>query len=140
VQHGQQTPNTHNCDSTPIDRIFVLDDFIPAIHSGYLAFGEGIPSNHQAVWIDIPIVTLGWFAPPNWVSLEVQQLKCENPRIIACYIQALKEELTKLNTCQWLEDLALKVKGTLLNESTTMPVGSNRQQNNNGQVNSKEEV
>jgi len=70
----------------------------------------------------------------------VRQLKCEDPRIIACYIQALKEELAKLNTCQWLEDLALKVKGTLLNESTTMPVGSNRQQNNNGQVNSKEEV
>ncbi len=28
---------------------------------GYYAFKEGIPSTHQALWIDIPLSALGWF-------------------------------------------------------------------------------
>jgi len=70
TQHGSSTPNTHNWGSTPLDGIFVLSDFIPAIHLGYLAFREGIPSNHRAVWIDIPIETLGWFKTAEWIPLQ----------------------------------------------------------------------
>jgi len=65
TQHGDQAPNMHNQGSTPIDGIFVPTAFIPEIHSGYLAFGEGIPSDHRAVWIDIPIDMLGWFKNPT---------------------------------------------------------------------------
>jgi len=46
TQHGPNTPNTYNCRSKPIDGIFLKPELIQTITSGYLAFGEGIPSNH----------------------------------------------------------------------------------------------
>jgi len=61
AQHGIQGPNTHNCGTNPINCIFISTTLIQAVTSGYLAFGEGIPSNHRAVWIDIPLAALGWF-------------------------------------------------------------------------------
>jgi len=54
TQHRKNAPNTHNCSSSPIDGIFLALEILQTIHSGYLAFGEGIPNNHWAVWIDIP--------------------------------------------------------------------------------------
>jgi len=38
TQHGPNTPNTHNCRSKPIDRIFLEPNLIQTISSGYLAF------------------------------------------------------------------------------------------------------
>jgi len=46
TQHRNQAPTTHNQGSTPIDGIFLLVHLILTIHSGHLAFGEGLPSNH----------------------------------------------------------------------------------------------
>jgi len=46
TQYGPNTPNTHNHGSKPIDRIFLAPNLTQNITSGYLAFGEGIPSDH----------------------------------------------------------------------------------------------
>jgi len=102
---------------TPIDGIFVPTDFIPVIHSGYLMFGEGIPSNHQVVWVIILLETMGWFKAPDRVPLKARCLKCEDPRIIKRNLQALKEELSKQNTCQWLEELVQQAKGQRLTQA-----------------------
>jgi len=45
-QHGNLSPNTHNRGSTPIDGIYIPPTLLPHVTSGYLAFGEGIPSDH----------------------------------------------------------------------------------------------
>jgi len=50
---------THNCSQMPINGIYVSPSLIPAITGGYLAFEAGIPSDHRALWIDVPRVVLG---------------------------------------------------------------------------------
>jgi len=111
TQHGPSTPNTHNRGSTPIDGIFVPSNFIPAIYSGYLVFGEGIPSNHRAVWVDILIETLGWFKTVEWIPSQAWWLKCEDPWLVKRYLQALEEELTKPTTFTRLKILVQQVSG-----------------------------
>jgi len=51
TQHGNQSPNTHNRGSMPIDGIFLPTNLIQTIQLGYLAFGKGVPSNHRAIWL-----------------------------------------------------------------------------------------
>ncbi len=69
AQHGIQGPNTHNQGTTPIDGIFIPTTLIQTVMLGYFTFGESIPSNHRAIWIDIPLVALGWFNVPESVPL-----------------------------------------------------------------------
>ncbi len=71
TQHGPHAPNTHNQGSMLINGIFLAPELIQNITLGYLAFGEGIPSNHWAVWIDILVKAfLRWFVPPDAVWLK----------------------------------------------------------------------
>jgi len=65
TQHGIQGPNTYNRGTNPIDGIFIPTHLLQEVTSGYLTFREGIPSNHQALWLDIPIAALGWFTVPK---------------------------------------------------------------------------
>jgi len=44
--HPTQPLATHNQGSMPIDGIFIPITLLEHCHAGYLAFGEGIPSNH----------------------------------------------------------------------------------------------
>jgi len=60
TQHGNQAPNTHNRGSAPIDSIFLPANLLPTIQLGYLAFGEGIPSDHHLIWVNILVAALGW--------------------------------------------------------------------------------
>jgi len=47
-------PATHNRGSLPIDGIFLPSALLDYCESGYLEFGEAIPSDHRALWINIP--------------------------------------------------------------------------------------
>jgi len=69
AQHGNQGPNTHNQGKMPINGIFIPTNLIQTVQSGYLAFGEGIPSDHRAIWIEVPLAALGWFNVPESVPL-----------------------------------------------------------------------
>jgi len=69
TQHGTHRPNTHNHRQNPIDGIFLPNQLVQEVQSGYLAFGKGIPSDHRAVWVDLPIAALGWFTTPESVPL-----------------------------------------------------------------------
>jgi len=44
--HGSALPATHNCGTLPIDSIFAPAALIPMCHAGYLAFSEGVLSDH----------------------------------------------------------------------------------------------
>jgi len=109
VQHGHQGPNTHNRGTMPIDGIFIPTSLIPAVRSGYFAFGEGIPSDHRAIWLDIPLATLGWFQVSEPVPLRARRLKCNDPRIIRKYNEALQEQLKLHNLEQRITDLTQQV-------------------------------
>jgi len=110
TQHGNQGPNTYNRGTNPIDGIFIPTQLIQEVTSGYLAFGEGIPSNHQALWLDIPIAALGWFTVPKPTPLRARRLKCNNPRIIRAYNDALKEKLDQYQLPQRIELLTHQVR------------------------------
>jgi len=51
--HGNSLQATHNHGSLPIDGIFAPAAIIPFCQVGYLAFGNGVPSNYQVIWLDI---------------------------------------------------------------------------------------
>jgi len=44
--------------SFPIDGIFVSPILLDGARGGYLAFNEGLGSNHHSLWMDIPTSTL----------------------------------------------------------------------------------
>jgi len=52
MQH-RLPPATHNRGSLPIDGIFLPSVLLNHCESGYLEFGEAIPSDHRALWINI---------------------------------------------------------------------------------------
>jgi len=109
TQHGTHGPNTHNCGTNPINGIFIPSTLIQDVTSGYLAFGEGIPSNHRAVWIDLPLVALGWFNIPESVPLQARRLKCNDPRIIQWYNKALQEKLNQHQLAHCIKTLTQQV-------------------------------
>jgi len=84
---------------------------IPNIQLGYLAFGEGIPSNHRLIWVNIPVAALGWLTPPEMVPLKARRLKCEDPRIVTRYNQDLEKALNLSNLPDRLQALEKSVAG-----------------------------
>ncbi len=53
MQH-RSPPATHNHGSIPINGIFLPIMLVDQCRMGYLEFREAIPSNHRALWLDIP--------------------------------------------------------------------------------------
>jgi len=77
--HGAQLPTTHNRGTLPIDGIFIPDALIPMRRAGYLAFGEGAPSDHRAVWMDIPLALLHMSQDNSLVKAPAHRLQCADP-------------------------------------------------------------
>jgi len=84
-QHTTHGPNTHNEGQNPIDGIFTPKDLVPSIKSRCYAFGEGICCNHYALWLNIPLLTLGWFSTSASAPLKAHWLKCIYPCIVDQY-------------------------------------------------------
>jgi len=89
----------------PINGMYVSPSLIAVITGGYLAFEAGIPSNHRALWIDIPREVLGlednytpWKPSTRW-------LQCKDPHVVAKYLQSLSMYLTQENLFTWIEQL-----------------------------------
>jgi len=51
--HHVSPPATYNCGTNPIDGIYLPSNLVDQCGSGYLEFGAAVPSNHQALWLDI---------------------------------------------------------------------------------------
>jgi len=110
TQHGTHRPNTHNHRQNPVDRIFLPNWLIQEVQSGYLAFREGIPSDHWAVWVDLPLAALGWFTTTESVPPRTRRLKCNNPCIIHRYNEALQEQLLVHQLPRCIETLTKQVR------------------------------
>jgi len=48
-------PATHNRGSKPIDGIFIPANLLHHSCGSYLNFGNGVPSDHRAVWLELPL-------------------------------------------------------------------------------------
>ncbi len=56
--HGTAPVPTHQWGSKTIDGIFMSKTLLNKVRGGFLAFGEVMVSNHQALWVDIPTANL----------------------------------------------------------------------------------
>jgi len=115
LQHGVNGPNTHNHGQNPIDGIFLPTNLIQSA-SGHFAFGKGIPSNHQALWINQPLVVLGWFNTPELVPLRARWLKCNDPCIIHRYNEELQEKLSQQQLPHCIETLTKQANSNHLTQ------------------------
>jgi len=66
-------------------------------HASYLAFGEGVPSDHRAVWMDIPSALLHMSQDNYLVKASTRRLQCADPRVVLRYNTLLHERLTLAN-------------------------------------------
>ncbi len=96
---------THNQGSFPIDGIFLPSVLLDHCESGYLEFGEAIPSDHRVLWIDIPA---------TYISLEekeaierplARRLHCKDPCVVARYNDLLWESLQETKLAQQATEL-----------------------------------
>jgi len=115
--HSDSGPNTHNRGKNPIDGIFTPRILAQSLTSGYLAFEEGIPSNHRALWIDIPLAALGWFTIPSSVLLKARRLQCRDPRIVERYNNALHQLLEQHGLVERLQALSNQTQNRRINRA-----------------------
>lgn len=92
-QHKGHSAPTYHRGTTPIDGIFTSAS-ISTIASGYLPFGE-FPSDHRALWIDIPYTCAFGFNIPRIITPAARDLKTDDIRVRmkwnAAYEQFLRQ-------------------------------------------------
>jgi len=99
-------PATHNCGSLPIDGIFLPSALLDHCELGYLEFGEAIPSDHRALWIDIPA---NYICPEGKEGIERPLARClhpKDPRVVARYNELLWESLQEAQLAQQARELS----------------------------------
>jgi len=84
---------THNRGSTPIDGIYISPALLPSISGGYLAFETILPSDHRALWIDVPGILLGLDETPHLRKPQARRLQCRDPRVVKKYVEHLTQTL-----------------------------------------------
>jgi len=111
MQH-QQLPATHNQGSALINGIFVPITLLKHCQTGFLAFGNVVPSDHHAVWIDIPAHCVCPTELEEIVHPCACCLQCKDPHIVHKYKQLLWE-LHQNRIATRAQFLALETKSQL---------------------------
>jgi len=112
--HHASPPNTYNQGQFPIDRIFLQAEWIPQVTGSYLAFDQGVPSDHRAIWVDLPIDLLGWNAPTTSVPIWARHLKCDDPHVVKHHNNILDEKVKKQGIYEVLNQLYVQTAGCQL--------------------------
>jgi hypothetical protein len=135
ASHEGRPPPTYNRGTEAIDSIFVSPALV-GCPCGYLAFGEAIPSDHRALWVDIPFQLAFGHHLPSVVFPHARRLKCQDPRIVQRYLELLEEfvrrhhlpdrafalqeqcsyPLSPLHSAEWEAIDTLRVQGMLYAE------------------------
>jgi len=91
--HGTSPHPTHQRGSKAIDGIYVSRSLLKAAKGGFLDFGEVMPSDHRAVWLDIQAELVGMLSQDLIMRPAGRRLKCQDPRIVAKYTTALTQAI-----------------------------------------------
>jgi len=81
--------------------------------TGYLEFGEAIPSDHRALWIDLAAHNVCSMEPEPIERPKARRLPCRDPRIIEKYNTVLWENLQKDGTAERAQNLAKQINKRL---------------------------
>jgi len=92
----------------------VSPDLLPSITGGYLAFETILPSDHRALWIDIPDILLGLDETSRIQRPQARRLQCRDPCIMEKYVQHLSQTLDETQAFQRLDTLCSGIHQTRL--------------------------
>jgi len=111
--HLHKLPLTHQHGQVPINGIFVMSMLMDQMSRGYMAFDDGMGSDHQGIWIDIPGQSLFRAVEQQFTPAKAHRLECLDPRVVAKYHRHLEEALKKLQIPQRIGKLCKKVQREL---------------------------
>jgi hypothetical protein len=96
-----------NMNRVPIDGIW-CNRTLTAVHAGYFAFGDAIPSDHRALWIDFTVEeVLGQDSPPL-TKPSARKLKANDPRLVNTYNKRATKAVKKTGLDAQLSELYTK--------------------------------
>jgi hypothetical protein len=84
-----------NTNHEPIDGIWVTSG-LKAPSAGYLSFGDGCPSDHRALWIDLDYDGVFGYKGHPHVPPAIRRLNSRNPRIVEKYRTEVRRLLEAL--------------------------------------------
>ena len=93
-------PPTYQRGSRPIDGIFIAPQLLTTAAGGYLAFGDAIPSDHRAIWLDLHLPEICPPHPERHIKPTARRLQCKDPRIVARYNDELLNIIQSHNITQ----------------------------------------
>jgi len=103
--HPNQPPPTFQCGSQPIDGIFIAPQLLAQGAGGYLGFGDVVPSDHCAIWVDLHLPELCPHHQEGYVKPCMHRLQCKDLRVVEHYNQILLDILNPYNILQWVNQL-----------------------------------
>jgi len=77
--HPDGTPLTYQQGSYPIDGIFTAPQLLEKVASGYLSFGDAIPSDHHAIWLDLHLPEVCPLHQEAHTKPQACCLQCKDP-------------------------------------------------------------
>ena len=87
-------PATYNRNNKrqPIDGLWATPG-ITISRGGYLAFGDGCPSDHRGLWFDVEYSVAFGHRTPTIVPPQPKRLKAKDPRVVKKYIKSVKKTM-----------------------------------------------
>jgi len=93
--HPINPPPMYQRGRHPIDGIFLASKMLHKAVGGYFCFGEAVPSDHRAIWLDLHLPEICPHDQVPHTSPWVRRLQCKDPRIVNKYntqlLQILQE-------------------------------------------------
>jgi len=109
--NSEEAPPTFQRGSQPIDGIFCAPQLLDLASGGYFGFDKAIPSNHQAIWLDLYILQVCPQQQEPHVKPAARRLKCNDPRIVEKYNVALVNLFNSHNIMQRVTQLGRDLQG-----------------------------
>jgi len=109
--HPARAPPTFQWGSWPINEIFAAPQLLKMAAGEYLSFGDAIPSNHWAIWLDLHLPELCPQHQETHTKPWTWCLQCKDPWVVTRYNLVLVEILTKQNIPLWLQQLNDTLQG-----------------------------
>ena len=111
LHSDESPPATHNRNTQrqPIDGLWATCGIIIS-KGGYLAFGDGAPSDHRLLWFEITFSIAFGQRPSAMVTMTPKKLKANDPRLTKKYIKRAKLKLHAQGFQSRFEAFKLKTK------------------------------
>jgi len=103
--HLNSPPPTFQRGRRPIDGIFIAPQLLAQAAGGYLSFGDVVPSDHRAIWIDLHLPEVCQTRAEAYIQPGARRLQCKDPRTIERYNQLLLEIMEPHNALSRINQL-----------------------------------